>query len=205
MTDLIRGLDADEDLTPYVRRLMAANIQFVGRYLKNLTLTEALALSAAGIRIVAIYETTGRRALLGAAAGGLDGTSAALLMRAVGAPPGAGVQFTVDVDVNTVQVETVVNYFNAAKATMGVDYVAGLYGSGLVLEACKPSLPWLAGAMGWQGSRDFDAAGTWVLKQGPTLTHGGTWAGIDWPDLGFAYDPDVASTDAYGGFLAVAG
>ena len=102
MTDLIRGLDADEDLTPYVRRLMAANIQFVGRYLKNLTLTEALALSAAGIRIVAIYETTGRRALLGAAAGGLDGTSAALLMRAVGAPPGAGVQFTVDVDVNTI-------------------------------------------------------------------------------------------------------
>jgi hypothetical protein len=197
----ILGLDADTVLTPYAPKIHAAAIEFACRYLKNLTVAEVKALAAENVAIVAIFETTAARALGGAAAGTEDGLRAWELMAPLGAPAGAVCYFAVDADVDDADIPSVIDYFVAAQEAAGGAEVGGVtvgaYGSGLVLSALRTqagvTFLWLAGAMGWSGSRAFTG---WSLWQGPTLAHGGWWNGIKWPDLGFPYDPDVADAEA---------
>jgi hypothetical protein len=111
-------------------------------------------------------------------------------------PIGTTVYYTVDDDVAEGQeLDAVVAYFqgvlDAGTARLG----CGAYGSGLVLQTLRGRFGggdfWLAGAMGWQGSHQFQNQQLWKIWQGPQLNHGGSWAGVNWLDLGFPYDPDL--------------
>ncbi len=186
-----------------------AGIGTVLRYLKNLTGEEVGALHDAGLKVGLIYETTAKRALLGAAAGIEDGVLALQQAQALGAPPNAAIYATVDDDAGTgsegpSQLSAIGAYGVAFGGCLPGKARFGLYGSGLVQETVRGvELRWLAGAMGWQGSRAFLAAGRPALVQGPTLDAGGLWAPpgfskIHWADLGFSYDPDVLLVDDIG-------
>lgn len=217
---MILGLDSYQPMTPFVPAIRDAGMRFACRYLKNLTLGEARALSAAGIAVVAIFETTGERALLGRVAGLADGLRARAQMDRLGAPETAAIYLTVDPrsDVREDQVETVEQYFCAADEEIFGHYKIGGYASGMVLDALRADgldYCWLAGAMGWSGSKAFARSGVPHLVQGPTVGRGRTMSWppaklvprvdpIQWPDLGFDYDPDIALVDEFGQFMVAA-
>lgn len=200
MAILHRGLDADTVLTPFVPRLVAGNIEFVCRYLKNLQITEIAALSASGIKIVSIFESSGDRSLQGYNAGVADGQYARKQAQTLGQPAGSAIYATVDTDVTDPNdIDNVTDYFAGFDSAIFGAYDIGAYAEGTVLEALKEhglKYLWLAGAMGWDGSRgDQD----WHLWQGPTLPiQGGTWANQSWSPVGFEFDPDIAVVDEFG-------
>lgn len=210
MTEYLRGLDAATILTPYCKQIAVAGFVSVGRYLKSLTRAEVDALHAAEIGLWLIFETTATRALGGAAAGESDGVKAASQAKALGAPPGTVIYWTVDTDVLPTQLPAVGAYglkFGAAIAAEG--YRAGSYACGdaqtyMAKNLAAVPLSWLPGAMGWSGSRAYDATGAWVMKQGPQINAGRTanWVGLAWPALPFPYDPNVIVTGRdYGAWM----
>src|SRR4051794_17110522 len=59
-----RGFDANRDCTKLVSKIVAQQVEFVGRYYshtgpKNLTAAEAKLLSDAGVNLVAVWESAG--------------------------------------------------------------------------------------------------------------------------------------------------
>src|SRR5260370_940104 len=72
------GFDADQDCSDVADTAVAKGVVFVCRYLKNLSLDEAQALSDAGLKIVSIWETTAQRALSVAACGSGCGSGSIL-------------------------------------------------------------------------------------------------------------------------------
>lgn len=192
MTTLSRGLDAATDLTRFANQIKAAGFDHVGRYTKNVTRAEIDALHAAGLGVFLIFEGTADRSLAGAAAGQADGTKARAQARALGAPDTVRIYTTCDTDPTGSQVATVKAYGDGFAAAAGV---SGFYACGAVL-AVSALTPWLAGASGWNGSKAYDATGKWVMKQGPDLGgRAASWAGINWPALGFDYDPNLIAGD----------
>jgi hypothetical protein len=196
MTTTILGLDADTYLTNYAGKIKAAGFSYVGRYLKNVQAAEIAALHAAGLGVWAIFETTTSRSLQGASAGAQDGVAARQQAQAHGFPAESVIYATTDMDATPVQIPVVGAYY-AAFAANCLPYGCGAYASGNVLTYLAKNvstviIPWLAGAMGWGGSRTYDATGAWAMKQGPDLgAHTGTFAGVPFPALGFDYDPNV--------------
>src|SRR5260370_38918373 len=88
------GFDADQDCSDVADTAVAKGVVFVCRYLKNLSLDEAQALSDAGLKIVSIWETRAQRALRGAAGGSVDGRPALKMAGALGRPRGAAIYVT---------------------------------------------------------------------------------------------------------------
>jgi hypothetical protein len=212
MTDLFRGLDADTDLSPFISRMKAGGLVFVRRYLKNLTPAEFYKLDAAGLRVGFIYETGATRALLGGVAGVADGqhaaTQATALLAACGITPTPADDYalypTIDSDVtDSDEIAACVAYCAGFGASIGPTFVlGGPYACGTILRATAAEMrlvdPWLAGAGGWNGSHAYlDALPPDYSRQGPTLAAGGEWAGVEWPDIGTPYDPDLATSLAW--------
>jgi hypothetical protein len=205
------GFDCDQDITPFLPRIVASGMQFFCGYALRMGAAQVRAVLAAGIDFVPIFETTATRALQGASAGSADGALMGIFLDSISAPARCAPQFTVDDDVPPEQLAAVVAYMQAAWAA--ARRRKGTYGSGAVLSAVKPDVPWLAGAMGWTGSADYKG---WAILQGATFTEGArwrdrprliqrgmsansrTWQGITWPDLGFAYDPEIAQVADFG-------
>lgn len=117
---------------PGVAALKAAGVRFACRYLshdstgKNLDRAEADELSAAGIDIVVVWESTASRALDGHAAGAQDARDAEAQAKACGMPAGRPVYLAVDFDA-TGQTGAVNTYLDGAASVLGVDRV-GIYG-----------------------------------------------------------------------------
>lgn len=201
MTDYLRGLDAATVLTPFAKMIAAQGFSAVGRYLKSLTKGEVTAIHAAGLGLWLIFETTADRALGGIAAGKDDGAKARAQADALGAPPDVAIFATVDTDPSQAQVATVAQYHVGFQAGASPRRI-GSYSCGAVLIAVEKMpatpVPWLAGAMGWNGSKAYDATGKWRMKQGPQINAGRTasWSGLSWPALPFAYDPNLIVSDA---------
>jgi len=211
-----RGLDAATILTPYAKTIAERGFAAAGRYLKSLTSEEIAALHEAGVAVWLIFETTATRALDGTAAGQVDGAKARSHAEALAAPAGTAIYATVDVDVSASSdadrdqvrdLAEVAGYFDAFSAGLG-PYRMGGYADGAVLKEDNAHLvfPWLAGAMGWSGSRDYEPGGAWAIKQGPEIPAqtAKAWAGIDWPALPFPYDPNVIAADDFGAWRPVA-
>lgn len=124
MTIYATGVDYSNPLTP-PRVLLAHGARFACRYAsepgnpKNLTADEARALTAAGIDIVSVFETTAQRALQGFTAGADDFRSAVNQHQPCGLPDHAPIYFTVDFDMQGSQETAVADYFH------GIDSVAG--------------------------------------------------------------------------------
>lgn len=206
----LRGLDADTVLTPYARQIKAAGFDYVGRYLKNVTPAEVNALHVAGLGVWLIYETTAKRAFYGDPAGREDGLAAKQQAMALGVPSGTTIFATVDTDPaaysgGLAQALALIRaYMQAFAQSLGANYHLGIYASGDVLSGNYDiAIPWLAGAMGWSGSRAYDATNKWALKQGPDF--GGrsvNWAGLNWPSMPFDYDPNlIVAGTSFGAWL----
>lgn len=184
MTDLYRGLDA-ADIDGMVRnaaRIKAAGLSFTLVYLKYAKPEHISALHGAGLAVGLIFEAGTQNALGGAAQGSVDGVKARAQASALDVPADVPIFATVDTGVGANA--AVVEYLAAFRAE-------AVYADGAVLRSAQPRHRWLAGAMGWPGSRDYYASGLWTICQG-TPMRGGHQLGLDWPDLGVEYDPDVA-------------
>ncbi|PYI57007.1 DUF1906 domain-containing protein [Paenibacillus flagellatus] len=141
---MAKGFDCATPLTAATAAAFRRDgFAFVCRYLtpvqnswKRLTREEADRISAAGLQIVSVFETTADRALGGRAAGLTDGAAALQLAAELGQPAGSAIYFAVDFDATAAQMPTVIEYIRAcSEATPG--YPTGVYGSFAVIEAVK--------------------------------------------------------------------
>jgi hypothetical protein len=118
---------------PSIAALHQAGAKFACRYLshdatgKSLTRSEANALTAAGIWIVVVWETTANRALSGQAGGVADARAANAQAQACGMPEDRPVYFAVDWDASGAQQAQINAYLNGASSVLGLDRV-GMYG-----------------------------------------------------------------------------
>ena len=194
------GFDADQDCSGVADAAVAAGAGFVCRYLKNLTLGEAKALSAAGLKIVSIFESTAERALQGADAGTRDGATAFNQAADLGQPYLSAIYTTADFDDAAADDATVIAYFTAFKARLGEYYKHGVYANGATCQAALDAgiadFTWLAGGMGMRGSREFKASGKATMVQDV-----GDKAGLD---LGIDVDSDTAMSEDFGGWSLAA-
>ena len=103
MTAVAKGCDWGWGF-PDPAALEAQGIRFAGRYVtrdrtgKALTLAQAVALSAHGVRVVNIFEDAAGRALTGTINGVADAQFASKFLRQVKCPPGQDIYVAVDVD-----------------------------------------------------------------------------------------------------------
>jgi hypothetical protein len=144
---------------PSIAALKDAGVKFVCRYLshsptKNLTPAEANGLSAAGIWIVVVWETTAKRALDGYAGGALDAMDAQVMAQGCGMPAGRPIYFAVDWDASAGQQAAINGYLDGAASVLGRGQV-GIYGGygpvSRALDAGKATWAWQTYA--WSGSR----------------------------------------------------
>lgn len=145
---------------PSIDALKAAGAKFVCRYLshdttgKNLTRGEADQLSAAGIWIVVVWETSARRALAGAKGGIADAEDAAAQARACGMPEGRPIYFAVDWDATQAQQVAINGYLDGAASVLGRARV-GIYGGhgpvARALDAGKARWAWQT--LAWSAGR----------------------------------------------------
>jgi peptidoglycan hydrolase-like protein with peptidoglycan-binding domain len=199
------GFDAAQDVTRILGIAKAAGVKFIGRYLsfnarKNLTASEAKAILGAGLDIVSIWEAAGDQpATFNSANGIREGMAALVQAKECGQPSNTCIYFAVDLDATLGIIPYIVSYFEAVNAVLASHYKVGVYGSGLVCSqldaAGLVSYDWLAGAMGWRGSRDYAGAHLSEIEQG--------WAGDPW---GFGFDVDQNTAPAghdFGSWLSV--
>lgn len=142
--DTVARFDDMEELTA----LKNQGYQFVGRYLgpsswwKALTKEEAALISAAGLKILSIYEYGNDDPLDGEAGGLRDGKTAYECAKELGIPTNAILYFAMDDAVQDYQMDAIEEYLRAARTQTG-EYEVGIYGPYNVIEemykreACK--------------------------------------------------------------------
>jgi hypothetical protein len=204
------GIDVAGDVRPHLPQLKAAGVEVVFRYYaththlpgKILTLDEAQAISAAGLKLGAVWEnglpTTPE--YFTSDQGKDDAIAALQVAYHAGQPKGTPIYFAVDCDLSYAHVSSwLFNYFVGLRQGMAEAYQIGVYGSGLVCEKMMDwvlaNYSWLAGAKDWEGYDAFLPRAT--IVQGPLPE--------SFPrDLqGFPYsdsDWDTTSSEDYGGF-----
>jgi len=135
------GIDCSTPLTAQrAKQIAAAGYRFAARYLvpqeykwKRLTRAEAEAITAAGMQIVSVFETTASRAAGGAVYGNSDGAAALREAKAIGQPEGSAIYFAVDYDAQPDDYDDIEAYLKAAAAQIP-GYEAGVYASYAVVE-----------------------------------------------------------------------
>lgn len=140
---MVLGIDTAARLNAEAaRQIRAAGYEFAGRYLvpemgtlanKALTRGEAEALTAAGLRLLTVWETTASRAMSGAAGGAADGARALKCARALGMPESGVIYFAVDFGAQAADMDAIEAYLRAARGQTG-EYETGVYGSFDVVE-----------------------------------------------------------------------
>ena len=178
----LSGLSTNRDSTAHAASLKEAGINFIARYysrgrnVKNLTASEALALSTAGLLLVAVYENSPTRPeYFSFAVGHNDGVDAYHYANLIiHQPPNSTVYFAVDFDApRSVIAGSIKDYFDGVNrgfndASNGnPSYSIGVYGSGATCDWCLNHLSfmkhtWLAESTGWIGSKSFTR---WNIKQ----------------------------------------
>jgi hypothetical protein len=205
------GIDVAGDVTPYVDQIKAAGIDVVFRYYaththlkgKILTVEEARAISAAGLKIGAVWEngepTTAE--YFTTDQGRADAAGALDVAARIGQPANTPIYFAADCDLSYAHISTwLFNYFVGIRAVFiasGLGYQVGVYGSGLVCEKMTDwvlaSYSWLAGAKDWQGYESFMPRATIIQTALPHALRG---IGLPESDS----DGDTTTTPDYGGF-----
>lgn len=129
---MIEGVDYSTS-RPNPWALKAAGKHFASRYVgpggkdKHLTRDEAVALSAAGVAIIANAEQWEDSALGGYAVGVAHALSAHTMAIACGMPPDRPIYFSVDFDVSVGQWNLVAQYFRGVASVIGLERT-GIYG-----------------------------------------------------------------------------
>lgn len=205
-----RVIDTNHDVSRFVPALRAAGVETVIRYItsavsseKCVRAPEAHNLQAGGLRLGLVYEAWGgTHGELSPALGRQHGEFSRDYAPRVGAPDGAVIQFAVDVDVSDSEIRSVtIPYFRAIRTALGGRFRCGSYACGAVCDALLDQglvdVPWLAGAMGWNGSRAFAKSGRAVLIQG--LPTSRLIPGLDLDPDSYALEPndDLVSSVGY--------
>jgi hypothetical protein len=175
----MKGIDCATPLTAKTAPgIAAAGYGFAARYLvpdgyiKHISRVEAEAITAAGMNIVSVFETSAAKPLGGAIAGKGDAQSALACARKIGQPKGSAIYFTADCDVTTAsQLDAIENYLRAATSVLGDEYTVGIYGEYSVIEemcgrkACKHFWQTLA----WSGGKKSAHANIYQWKNGQNV------------------------------------
>ncbi len=199
MGDINSGVDSSSVVTPSAAHCLAQHgFTFVARYyrshkskLNGLTREEALAISAAGLNIVAIFQYAGTKAAyFTAAQAAVDVHDAFEQIAEVQQPMGSAIYFAVDYNATQDDVDGPIrDYFKIVSAALRPKYLPGVYGSGATCAAMVAAgladFAWLAQSVGFLGTDGFTS---WSIKQG--MPH--KFCGLD-------TDPDDAH-GLYGGF-----
>ena len=134
------GIDTAARLTAaQARAIKAEGYDFAGRYLvpasqgKALTKVEAEAITAAGLRLLTVWETTADRTKGGASAGAADGAKALKCAREIAMPTSGVIYFAVDFGAGASDMDAIEAYLRAARGQTG-EYEIGVYGSYSVVE-----------------------------------------------------------------------
>ncbi|MCD9020517.1 DUF1906 domain-containing protein [Cohnella silvisoli] len=138
---MAKGIDCSTPLNAArVSTLVQQGYQFAARYLvpdsyawKRLTLSEAEAITTAGMQVISVYETAANRASGGASAGQQDGAAALKEAQLIAQPKGSTIYFAVDYDAQPRDYDAIERYLKAA-AQQIPDYETGVYGSYAVVE-----------------------------------------------------------------------
>lgn len=136
-----KGIDCAIPLTAdKAKVLAAAGMKFACRYLvpvqyawKRLTRAEAEAITAAGMQVVSVFETTANRPAGGAAAGQVDGTEAFKETQLIDQPKGTTIYFAVDYDAQPKDYNAIEDYLRSAASKIP-GYEVGVYASFAVIE-----------------------------------------------------------------------
>ncbi|MEW6437780.1 MAG: glycoside hydrolase domain-containing protein [Pseudomonadota bacterium] len=210
MADLI-GIDCKLDCTGEIDAIKRASLVFVGRYyrwpksrFKPLTHNEAVALSGAGLFIVALWEWISNTISNFSYHHGYDqGTSAYHQGMLAHQPSGTPIYFAVDHDFSAAQIAGPVgDYFKGiadAFVAMGAgksSYDVGVYGSGRscdwLINRSLAKRSWLAESTKWSGTSAYTS---WDIKQSLSKAPIGGLSSGDKGD----FDSDSAR-ESYGGF-----
>lgn len=137
----VKGIDCAAALTAEKAQIFKElGYEFVGRYFcpdgewKRLERWEAHAISAAGLRLLCVWETTANRAKGGMAAGAADGARAYNQALELSMPKDGVIYFAVDYDAQPADFDAIAAYLKAARQQTG-EYKVGVYGSYRVIEA----------------------------------------------------------------------
>jgi hypothetical protein len=204
------GLDADMSYVPFLDEIgstfgaLGFPTPLLLCYTKVITPAHLAAYKAAGFPVALIFEMGAKNSLGGADQGSRDGAHCVAQMKALGAPQKAAVYLTSDTDVGPANLAPVEDYFAAADASIfAAGYRIGGYADGtelMKLHSDGLDFEWLAGAMGWDGSRAMLGSGTPDIVQG-IIRPGGSWLGFDWPSIGgLDYDPNIVYATDVGQF-----
>ena len=198
------GMDACIDCAPFAAGILAAGMKFVARYYsrraaKAMTRAEALALSQAGLQLVAVYQDVNNDIQYFSAALGRQSAAAALgQAAAVGQPAGSAIYFAADFDPTPEQLSSAMtDHFQAvaqAFAAAPTQYAVGIYGSGLACRSMRDAglaaFTWLSGSAGFRESESFRPEAN-LVQIAPSRTICGGQLPID---------DDVAQTVGFGAF-----
>ena len=191
---LARGIDLAIDGRDVALELKDSHPDFVARYYRDpasrwpaLSAAEAQTLSAAGMRLVAVWEWHSQRPdYFSYDSGFADAQSAYRQAKAIGQPPGSAIYFAVDYNAPEIDIHGVIDrYFRGIYAGLyaaggGVEsYRIGVYGSGAVCDYLKrmrlAEYAWLSNSTAWNGYASFTE---WNIKQekaSSTLSFGHDW------------------------------
>jgi hypothetical protein len=177
-TTMPTGFDTTSNVAAQLPCL-AKTCNFIARYYatkanawKVVDRAEAVAISAAGVSLVVVYQNTNNSAAYFTKANGKrDAAEAhAYASTIIDQPSGTPIYFAVDYDASTADIKGgVTDYFQAIQAEFtakGGAYSAGVYGSGAVCTAMTKATfathTWLASAAEWAGTATYKA---WNIKQ----------------------------------------
>lgn len=151
---------------PTVPELVAHGVKCACRYQpgaagKGLTVAERDALLAAGVGILALWETTASRALSGAPGGTADGKAAATAWASVGYPAGLPIVPAWDFQV-TSQSLALSEAYGRAFAANCAPYKLGVYGGSVIMAALAD-----ISVINWQS-----AATSWGVYPNPHMRQG---------------------------------
>jgi hypothetical protein len=202
---MYKGIDCASKLTESkAQKLKAAGYDFAGRYLvpdkgalewKALKEDEAKRVTAAGLRLLTVYETTADRAKGGAMNGAYDGRQAYLCAIKINMPHDGVIYFAVDFDMN--DFDTLEAYLRAARTQTG-PYEIGVYGSYKIIEemhkrnACKcywQCVAWSYGKVSshndvYQHTAQVSLAGVGVdLNNCPDMDKAGIWTYEEYEEM----------------------
>jgi hypothetical protein len=137
---------------PTMVAMRNAGVKFVCRYLspdttgKTLTRAEAETLTAGGLWIVAVWESTAARALAGTGAGQADAVEALRQAKALGMPADRPIYFAVDFDAQPSDQPKIDAYLSGAGNVLGRDRMGMYSGIGPMIRCFDAGLI----TYGWQ-------------------------------------------------------
>ncbi len=170
-----KGIDCAQPIPAATAKAIAAQgYRFVARYLvpagyrwKRLTRAEAEGITAAGMTIISVFETTASRPAGGASNGRADGKAAFQEATDIGQPKGTAIYFAVDYDAQPNDYDEIEAYLRAAARELG-QYRTGIYGSYAVVEEMRrrgaSQHYWQTYA--WSRGRKSASANVWQYKNG---------------------------------------